>query len=239
MNEIVYLNNGTGKLGLSSGTTNYVEIFQQYVVNDNTMAYIKLDNNVLDSSGNNYHFNQTGLTYYNNTKVPIFDKCGYFHSGVTVLAQNYASGFTSGITISCWICLSGSSAQYAGIVVDRGYYNANTTGFLKFSNAITVKSYVTGTAVTVGDVYDNLWHHLVVTYNGSNAYSYLDGVQYGPIAKTGPIILTGAGFRIGGDGWSTYANTRNSIGYIDEVIIEKVAWSSSDVLFYYKKIKGI
>ncbi len=84
----------------------------------------------------------------------------------------------------------------------------------------------TGTTLTT-----NVWHHVAVTYDGSDVRVYLDAKQVGP--TTARILDTGnMGFFIGSDGDIDPADYHYS-GLVDEVMVWNRALSSDEIYQHY------
>ena len=83
-------------------------------------------------------------------------------------------------------------------------------------------------------VWDNTWHHIVVTINSNVYTTYIDGVQDNSCTWsywTTPISVNKMWMH---PNWSSDKYT----GYIDNVIIESRCWSADDVSNYYNRSKS-
>jgi hypothetical protein len=145
----------------------------------------------------------------------------------------------SSITISAWIKVSGSVDTFNYIVSRAGstygsyhlrYTNANKfnvhLGFAssQFKNDITSSS-----TYTLTD-----WHHVVLTYDQTNAKLYVDGVEEYSGAETRAIDYTAAGAGSNTHIGSTPMGYPSpSEGLIDEVALFNSALSASDISAIY------
>lgn len=153
---------------------------------------------------------------------------------------------TDKFTLECWIKFTSTVTQ---IVISKqafstslaGYFLGLVSGKIRFilrdelANFLSLESSV--------NYNDNLWHHVVVTYNGSNNISglnmyidnTLDQIITGAIPLVGSSINT-ADFNISG------RNTNDSpfaIGtYIDEIVIYNNELSLSDVSYRFNSGDG-
>ena len=84
------------------------------------------------------------------------------------------SGY-SGVSISVWV-KTGNSTQNQWII-SEGTVNSRWNYFNEAANAPKWRSTNTGDIIQSGNILDNNWHHLVVTYNSSNnlVQHYRDG----------------------------------------------------------------
>jgi len=72
----------------------------------------------------------------------------------------------------------------------------------------------------------NIWTHLAFSYDGATLRLYINGVQVGTQALTGPIAASTGSLRIGGNAvWGEYFK-----GLIDEVRIYNRALSAGEIL---------
>ncbi len=94
------------------------------------------------------------------------------------------SAATNRLTVALWICWIPGSSQYQGVVVDRTSYSATTWCWsIEISTTATTASAYFGSmgasAYGLCNLTPNQWQHLVITFDGSNVVSYLDGVEKG------------------------------------------------------------
>ena len=72
----------------------------------------------------------------------------------------------------------------------------------------------------------NAWSHLAETYDGTNILLYVNGVQVGSLAQTGPINVTTGALMLGGN---ALVSGKNFAGLIDEVRIYNRALNSTEI----------
>ena len=135
----------------------------------------------------------------------------------------------SALTISAWVKLYALTTDHTMIFQTgpTNYYYLDFVNKLLTFRAINLTSDLTSgnTTVTTG-----VWHHVAVTYDGSNVRLYLDGVQDGIEASTGTILeTTGQEYRIGvfRDG------TLQLNGIIDDVRVSNHAISAEEIRQLY------
>jgi hypothetical protein len=161
-------------------------------------------------------------------------------SGTGIQVSN-APAPTSQITLSAWIKTTpgGDNNQR---VIDR----SNTTVTAPFSDyALEVRS---GTGLlkgalemdiggvgyflnTTSDITDNVWHHLVGTYDGSNLNVYLDGLPDGSMPATGSITDRGMPMYLGRYGADPTIVRYG--GVMDEVAVYDRALTPAEVQALY------
>ena len=136
---------------------------------------------------------------------------------------------TESITISAWVKASSSST-------DRCYVSKRGTS----GNAYQISQYTNkaiGLSIWIGggnrkdllgttNHVQDVWYHVVGTYDGSYMRVYVNGVEENNQAQTGSIDTTANSFRIAAD---NYSSTYWFNGQITEVSIFDYALSSSQV----------
>lgn len=203
-----------------------------------------LNGNVNDALGT-YNGTATNVTYKNG----ILNQAGYFAgNGSDVFATltdlvPTAEGQT--MTLSYWLNSDNDQVNvYNTPVTLRNSFNHNFDHAVpEFKGAMTFKSgtsYYNNTGpVTISK---NVWHYIVVTYDGTYLIGYMDGVNVGSNTNIGSKTRAGAynnyiGCGINGSGVKEAYFT----GKIDEVIVSKESWSqvkTKTMLSYYKGFYG-
>lgn len=177
-------------------------------------------------------------------QYPSMQTAGKFGKGLTfngvdnyVDAGNGASlNITSAITVSAWVKSAQSSA--ATIVThdggmpeysfDMGVGTAGKLRFFGYSSGVAKGITVAGgTAVNNG-----LWHHIVGTFNGTDWFLYIDGVQDNTKTETAVLTLNAESVLIGRRQGASYFS-----GSIDEVRILNRALSADEILQSYRANK--
>ncbi len=151
------------------------------------IAHYRLDGNLLDASGNDYHATSEGTLELHPDVGGVADKAYYFNGFESYVYHNFATAqqFT-GFTISAWVYLSNPVAP--GLYENIVSLESSTTGhiiqlahldnnFVLYYNLdIGEDSFTFGTTAE-GDG----WHHVVVTWDGTQLNSYVDNVELGPV----------------------------------------------------------
>jgi len=83
----------------------------------------------------------------------------------------------------------------------------------------------------VAQIQFHQWYHLVVTFDGANAYMYVNGVQYGPYAATGFTPAFGVAGHVGSGQGATWGPLN---GDLDEVAFYTNVLTAAQVLNDYK-----
>ena len=140
---------------------------------------------------------------------------------------------TESITISAWVKTSSNST-------DRCYLSKRGTS----GNAYQISQYtskVIGLSIWIGGVrkdllgttnhVQNVWYHVVGTYDGSYMRVYVNGVEENNQAQTGSIDTTTNSFRIAAE---NYSSTYWFNGQIDEVAIFNRALNTTEIAALYE-----
>jgi hypothetical protein len=169
-----------------------------------------------------------GTANGNMTVSGILDAGQYFDGNDYIEVpddDSIGSCVTQALTVSTWlksdVTLERTNATYRLLEKGDCYFilqGINSAGGLAF----LVKTNNTSAFVGNGaDVSSNKWHHVGCTYDGLVMRLYLDGVQKGSRAQTGPIDDDKKALRIGSDDERSYFK-----GILDETRIESVARSA-------------
>ena len=137
------------------------------------------------------------------------------------------------ITISVWIHGSFSGNENDGIVSQVDDWEDGIGIFAGASGNLVIgriENSNTKCDVT-GEITPNVWNHLVLTYNGTDGYFYVNSVQTGTASETVSIPdLTSnmlIGYMTAGEDYYT--------GLIDNVLIYKRALSASEIALLYRE----
>jgi hypothetical protein len=144
--------------------------------------------------------------------------------GYVEIPNSPALNPTQGFTFEAWVKVSdaGSCSSIAG----KGWQQTWWVGVC----GTTLRSYIKGfggAAVNFnsGTVPANVWTHVAVTFDGSFRRHYINGVQTGERADTGPLPTNTAAVRIGSDVQWQFT----PIGAIDEVRLWSVARTAAQI----------
>ncbi|WP_339617195.1 LamG-like jellyroll fold domain-containing protein [uncultured Gilvimarinus sp.] len=139
------------------------------------------------------------------------------------------AGFTE-LSVEAWIKTTQSGSYF--ISKDGSGQNTGDASFRVISGKLAWSG-VVGTAIVTGssDVDDGEWHHVVMSYDGSNYRLYVDGALDGSAAVSSDTIWDGTQpFFIGGVlGTSSFSFS----GGIDEVAVYDYGLSPTQVLEHY------
>ena len=95
----------------------------------------------------------------------------------------------------------------------RDGYNIYLNGSASNTLYLATERFFTGSATQIGYTYNdsdllNIWHHVVVTYDGTTLRLYRNGVQLNSATSTGNITNTSKTLEIGRRGGGSYFNGR-------------------------------
>lgn len=251
MKKIVYKSDGTiildnTKLGMTGFTMN------GYTMTSDTLAYFKLDNtsynSVNDVSGTTYNVS------YTTGKV---GNCAFFASGATYATQSGIKydldlePITGDFTVSFWVKIRNTPSgdriivaketqgvNYPPFNVRAGTDNKPYLMVCNRPRSATPSASVKSTTPISTSVFNNY----VFTRDGTNIYVYCNGIYQTRTSWTRAQGNTSDPITIGngwiGDVGAPYPYWRQDgtsafDGWIDEVIIEKVAWGGAKVYNYY------
>ncbi|MBT4153426.1 MAG: hypothetical protein HOE53_02140, partial [Candidatus Magasanikbacteria bacterium] len=194
---------------------------------------------VVDGSGNANH----GVRSGNATTASDgrFERAGTFDgTGDYVdVADSASLSVTDAITLSAWIK---TSVQNKGIL-SKGIFNATSNGdyslYLDNANSGAPGCHFNngaGTALDTTGISDNIWHHVVCTYDkdagGSDEIKlYVDGVLVATGDYSTAINDSSEALHIGGYYSSSYVFN----GLIDEVAVSSNAWTAGTVQDAYRR----
>lgn len=138
-------------------------------------------NSIIDSSGNGYHGSPTGTPVFG--KIGVLGKSTYFAGSDFNISTSATLLSQSAFTISFWV--NGAPQGDRKVYSERGTQSAWNIG--TGSSGATygkLRMYLrddTNTTrlskTTTNDVYDNRWHHVVITDNNGDVEVYVDGVK--------------------------------------------------------------
>ena len=223
------------------------ELYTHSLFSDaNLVAYYRMESGALttDSKGANT------LTNYNT----VADGIGKFGGGADFGASNtdkalrvasdLGIGATTNITASIWVKLNTeiSTGEYTFIDKNKAgatgtliqiYYEYNGgTRRLNFRRLGSANAAVTYN-LTLGT---SNWYHLVLTWDGTNMYAYVNGVSVGSAASSGTFNLTAYADQLAIGTTNSVDNVRYSSAIIDDVAIFSRALTASEVSQLYGAI---
>ncbi len=210
----------------------YVMLVSSSNVFDTSSAYQRM---TLDGYGNLetiYNFNDT--TYITFAFAPLIEeeRAVYFNGTQDYIdIQNKLNLEPSGFTISAWIKPSVQNTGEVSILSKRNA--AFTEGFdftISANNKIGISwnnSSLQSLSSTT-TIPNDQWHHVAVTYNGTQVSIYIDGVLDSSATRTAPVA-TNAAFLIGAA--NKNAPTQHFKGHIDEVRIWNTQLTTKQLRF--------
>ena len=204
-----------------------------------------------------YHFDESS---WNGTYGEVKDVLGKNNAtaenGVTVAAGRYGnSGSFNGdtnyiniadspslnngnVTVSSWIKWTGGSSTYRGIVTK---YNSDSSQYSYQLYLDNCDSAVFGIKTNIGstassqcsDTYisQNVWHHVVGSFNGTHIRIYVDGEKKETVAASGNILSSTVNVSVGQ--YSTPTSRKRFYGLIDEVMIYNRSLTDAEVKSLY------
>jgi hypothetical protein len=217
-------------------------ILDHYKMNDNSATTV-----VVDSIGG-----KNGIAYSSTNSMHT---TGQIDGALTVGATNYIyfsnNGYfsferTDPFSVAFWVKGSGNQN---GILFGKNSDESHTTkGWLVFIAGVQGHTYLQlngGTSAGAnelqcsdqnGDILDNTWHHVVVTYNGSSAVSgvhiYRDGVSRSLTTDFNTLsasIINTYGARIG----RTFSDTYKLSASVDDLRVYSKELSATEVGLIY------
>ena len=140
------------------------------------------------------------------------------------LTNEAAFDFTNQMTVEFWMNSNTTPTQWDALVAkgDNSWRVALTAaGKINFAGNSGFGDVTSNAVVTDGN-----WHHVAVTYNGTNAIIYIDGIQNASVSGTGTIANSAFNVSIGEN---LQASGRNYTGNMDEVRIWNIARTSFQI----------
>ena len=132
--------------------------------------------------------------------------------------------FTNQMTVEFWMNSNVTPQQWDALVAKGdGSWRVSLTaaGKINFAGSGSFGDVTSNEVVT-----DGTWKHVAVTYNGSNAIIYIDGMENNRLAGTGNIANSSYKVSIGEN---LQATGRNYKGNIDEVRLWNVARTATQI----------
>lgn len=145
------------------------------------------------------------------------------------------------ITIEAWIKVNNLDSLSTHQIIGDGYSGVKSFKFeinsrkLKF----TLDGSTSGKELIIGnyELQNNEWYHVVVTYDGATAKTFVNGELDNSVNKIYPIPKSINRLYIGCTGSSGFGWTNQFSGYIDELKVYGIAKSANDILASYNNSK--
>jgi hypothetical protein len=207
------------------------------------MVYWKLDEisgNAADSSGNSITGTSSNISYV----VGKLNNCYQFNSTSSKVAFGDAVKPTTSMSVSAWVKTSETTKDTP--ILDCHIYGTNWEGYsLRINNDGPVGMFLGTNTATMFDssanpifptlLTNNVWHHVVMTWNGTTIYCYVDNTKNAGSAYSSTIVYDASNvLNMGYDA----ANSIWANGYIDEVGVWNRALTDVEVTTLYNSGTG-
>lgn len=204
------------------------------------VSYWKLDESsgtAADSKGSNTGTVSGTVTQGASGKISTAYTFSGFSNTYLDCGTDASLRITSAGTISAWVYQT-TSNPYPTVVgnddfdTDRHGYNF----FIRSDGTVSLElaSASASQSINGGTITNNAWHHIVATWDGTNAHIFIDGVDGGAVSQTVTPTTNTSSFKIGNASIGTY----NFTGTIDEVGVWSRALTGSDVTSLYNSGSG-
>ena len=136
---------------------------------------------------------------------------------------------TNAVTIAAWVKMNSVPPAYS--VSIAGKYAAYWLEW-RNTNVLSLSMYINGAYNGSGptlELADGDWHHITLTYDGTNKKGYYDGQEVFSEAATGTIDVSGSNFLVGeghpaADGYNGCPD-----GLIDDVQVHDIALTQEEI----------
>lgn len=151
---------------------------------------------------------------------------GLVFDGSSTYVSGQDNDISGTITVSAWVNTDASqTSTVVGKDTTQGVIElASNTPSFKITTGSTLQTVTAGSAIS-----SSTWHHLVGTYDGTNAYLYVDGVLAQTTAATGAISTNNSVWTIG----RTVGGASHFDGTLDEIKVFSRALSANEVKAEY------
>jgi hypothetical protein len=196
---------------------------------DNLVSYWKLDGNSNDSVGGNNGVDTAvsyGISY---GKI----KQGMLGNGLTSKIQSTFSFAPTAFSISWWVyptTISNYNSQMLAVNSWNSFvFHTTSTGGIYCGTDLATRFSIT--ELPTGTLTQDVWNHIVYTYDGANGRFYKNGILLATKAQTAPVDFGGMKFGSGD------SNTIN--GALDEVGLWSRALSLTEIQSLYNGGLGL
>ncbi len=219
-----------------------------YKPNNNTQLYLPFEGNSDDSSG--LGNNGTGTDIIYSQANGKFGSGSGFNgsSSKIVLPDNASLKPTGDFTVGFWI----KSSVYGDRIVFQSYSNSLyragfyirtqfPNGYCYFGygkNSGNVQDVDFGELRGTIDITNNKWHSIIIVYNGSSSFMYIDGNLNVSKVGIGNLVYNTTNYiRVG----CRNANGSDDLfynGLLDELFLDGKAWTPQEIKRKYSEYKG-
>ena len=257
----IYKKTFNWKVGSTSNTSMYIWVYSSSTVVDSTIEWVKLEKGdtatmwmpneadtlysqlgydsttEYDVSGYGYNGTKTGTFVY-DVDTPRYSVCTNIKNAAYIKIQNLSTtGFSNSYSFAWW----GKVPSYTGLMMWgfgdgmrlNGIFNGNlwNTG-----DGANNPLYVPGTTTQVTVPTTNVWHHWVMTGDGTTCKVYQDGELWAT-AKTYKSI--GSGTTIYINGWDGSTNYKYNNYFMSDFRIYATALSADDIKELYDTVASV
>ena len=207
----------SGAVGMSLALEDATEAFGNDLTNNNTVTF-QATNAVIGSAANFVAASSMSLT------------------DADVAAHTPS---LTNFSVGCWFRREIDSGSNEGMVAKYDAGDGADRSYLLYVTAADKAGFVVDCGTEVGSVDGpalllNTWYHLVGTFDGSNQYVYLDGVEIETEANSGTMVDATEPFTVGG--WSSAGSpTAFFDGQIDQVFVIGRTLSENEVRWLYQR----
>lgn len=205
--------------------------------------YLKLDasNGPLTGNLGFGAFHPTAATVQTEVAFAAFTN----GSGYATVAANSIINNLNNFAVIGWVQMQASSQSFGMIFTKGQGGGANDSAFLVFRNSTgfnlayrwwdnsNTQHDMTGTK----QVFDGAWHEVLMMYDGSTMYGYVDGVLDTSTPFSGTLQTTAAEFGIGE--WNVGSPILQPIGAFQEVQLYNRALSGTEITNLYNSGAGV
>ena len=188
------------------------------------------DGVAVDIVGTNHGTALNGATFEAGKAGPAFKLDGV--DDYVIVSHAAIFNLTNSVTMEAWI-KSSNSAAYSGIIKkyttdNKGYQMlVNNDGTIRADFGIGSTYF---TASHSKNILDGTWHHAAATYDGTNAFIYVDGFRGSATTRTNLLAVNTASLLIGRD---DCCSGRYFNGVIDEASLYSRALSAEEITALY------
>jgi len=202
------------------------------------LVYWQLQNNSLDNSGHGYNGTDTAVTYGQRGFRDGMGSVNFNGSNSYIQTPNLSAinSNTQPYSVAVWF-----NAAAAGVIVNEtgeasisAYWHQSFMEILS-SGSVVVRVFSLS-PVTAGAATFNTWHYVVLTYDGTNVRSYLDGVAGGTTTGTRSSPSTigyGEYFNLGAADSTNLGSGAWFNGLMEEFAVFSRALSPQEISQYY------
>lgn len=206
-----------------SGQGNFGDV-SEVGITDGLVGWWKLDGDAKDYSGNEYNGTVTGARISSGLKSLAYE----FEYTTDQIRCISSPSIDTTFSISSWF-YSNNIANSQNIVSRNGPYFMRVVGSKIRFDILTSGSWLFQGGTTT--LLSNTWYHFVMTYNGLNFISYINGVQEFNIPRVGSISYGTGSLNIG---YTTGGEDSPMNGKLADIRFFNRALSADEISILYK-----